>query len=214
MSAITLIDYSIGNLLSVERALNSLGANYSIARSVEEIEAASKLILPGVGAFASCTGELEQRGFMEPIRHAVAEGKPLLGICVGMQMLFDASEEFGTHEGFGFIKGTVKTIPSVDVTEKPHKIPHIGWTPLLTPEDHKAGWDSPILKDIPPNAEVYFVHSFAANPQKSVNRVADSEYGGHKLSAIVNSRNIYGTQFHPEKSGPIGLKILNNFLNI
>ena len=211
MSKITLIDYSIGNLLSVERALAHLGADYSIARSVEEIDAASKLILPGVGAFASCTGELEKRGFMEPIRKAVTADKPILGICVGMQMLFERSEEFGVNEGFGFIKGTVKPIPFVSTVGQAHKIPHIGWTSLVVLED---GWDDPILDGVEQGAEVYFVHSFTAHPQESKNRVADAYYGGQRVSAIVKSGNTYGTQFHPEKSGPVGLKILDNFLKL
>ncbi len=214
MGAVTVIDYSIGNLLSVRRALTHLDMDYSIARSVEEIELANKLILPGVGAFASCTGELKKRGFMEPIRCAVEAGKPLLGICVGMQMLFDASEEFGIHDGFGFIKGTVKAVPSVDVLGETHKIPHIGWTALMAPKDNKGGWDNPILENIPQGAEVYFVHSFAAIPEVSESCVAEGEYGGHRISAIVNNKNVYGTQFHPEKSGVIGLKILNNFIKM
>lgn len=214
MSKVTLIDYDIGNLLSVERALRHIDADFSVARSAAEIDAADKLILPGVGAFASCTGELEARGFMGAIKNAVKQDKPLLGICVGMQMLFDKSEEFGDHAGLGFFEGVVSAIPSVDPSGAPLKIPHIGWTSLQVPGKNKQGWNTPILKDIPHGAEVYFVHSFSAHPANDGNRTADSQYGGHNISSIVSKGNIHGTQFHPEKSGEIGLKILQNFADV
>ncbi|MBG78871.1 MAG: imidazole glycerol phosphate synthase subunit HisH [Alphaproteobacteria bacterium] len=214
MSKVTLIHYDIGNLLSVERALHHLGADFTIAKTPEQIENADKLILPGVGAFSSCVNEVKNRGFEAPIKQAVDSGKYLLGICVGMQMLFETSEEFGTHQGLGFIEGHVKAIPAENTSGQPHKIPHIAWTSLQPPAQNPAAWDDPLLSGITPNAEVYFVHSFTAHPDHAQNRVADSYYGGNPIASIVKQDNVYGTQFHPEKSGAIGLKILENFLKL
>lgn len=216
MSKVTLINYDIGNILSVERALHHIGADYNHAKTAEEIDAADKLILPGVGAFASCVNEIEKRGLTDAIKRAYEAGKPMLGICVGMQMLFEESEEFGTTKGLGFIEGSVKAIPNVNTSGAELKIPHIGWSALNNPAEaaNDAFISSPLLKDIPKGAEVYFVHSFTAYPKDEDSRLVDSQYGGHTISAMVNKGNLYGAQFHPEKSGPLGLKILENFIQL
>lgn len=213
MSAVTLIDYGIGNLLSVERALRHLGADFSVARTAAEVAAADKLVLPGVGAFTSCTGELASRGMDDAVREAVARERPLFGICVGMQMLFEASEEFGVNPGFGFLKGTVRAIPAVNPQGRRHKIPHIAWSKLRLPEG-RNGWEGTILRDTPVGAEVYFVHSFTAHPANANERMADAAYDGCPLSAMAGRGVLFGTQFHPEKSGPVGLKILENFIKL
>lgn len=210
---ITMIDHGIGNLLSVERAFRHVGADFRVAKTAAEILAADKLVLPGVGAFTSCMAEMGNRGFSEPLRAFVAQGKPLLGICAGMQMLFETSEEFGIHSGFGFIKGVVKAIPPVGTDGKSHRIPHIGWSPLLMPEG-RNGWEGTILKDTPVNTDVYFVHSFAAHPAGCNDRLADASYDGCPIAAIVTRDNVTGIQFHPEKSGAAGLRILENFVRM
>lgn len=207
MSAVTLIDYKIGNLLSVERAIEHLDVKLIKAETAHDILKADKVILPGVGAFQSCVDALKDYDFYDAVAEYLTTDKPLLGICVGMQMLFDASEEFGTHKGFSAIEGTVKAIPKTKIDGSPHKTPHIGWTDL----DIKKP-NNPMLENTPNDANVYFVHSFTAHPDNDNHRVADAYYGGQQISAMVNKGNIYGTQFHPEKSGPIGLNILKNFL--
>ncbi|MCT4655433.1 MAG: imidazole glycerol phosphate synthase subunit HisH [Cohaesibacter sp.] len=212
MSSTTLIDYGIGNLLSVERALHHVGADLKIATTAQEIQSADRLLLPGVGAFSSCVNELSDRGLMDAIREFAASGRPLLGICVGMQMLFEASEEFGETAGFGFIKGRVKAIPSENIDGVAHKIPHIGWSPLL--QSSQSSWHGTILHDVPSQAEVYFVHSFRAVPEDEENCLAATRYGGHVVTAAVQHDNIYGTQFHPEKSGKVGLSILQKFITL
>lgn len=214
MSKITIINYDIGNLLSVERALQFLGADYEHARQPEEIIRGGKFILPGVGAFASCMNELKKRDLIGAVQEIITKGLPLLGICVGMQMLFDSSEEFGHHEGLGNIPGNIQAIPKTDMNGITHRIPHIAWSALQSPRDHTQGWDCPLLTGIKPGAEVYYVHSYTAHPQKPAHRVADSEYGGQRISGIVHKDNVFGVQFHPEKSGPVGLKILENYIRI
>jgi len=208
-----MIDYGIGNLLSVERAFRHLGADFKVAETAADIRMADKLVLPGVGAFSSCIGTLEAQGLCDAVKEAAEQEKPLLGICVGMQMLFDTSEEFGVHQGLGLLKGRVKAIPAVSAEGQSHKIPHIGWTSLILPEGRK-NWEQSLLRDVPVNAEVYFVHSYTAYPVDSGDRLADAEYDGCLLSAMVNRGNVYGIQFHPEKSGTIGLKILDNFVKL
>lgn len=213
MKTVTLIDYGIGNLLSVQRAFEHVGADLQIATTEQEILAADKVILPGVGAFTSCTGELDKRGLSDAVRETVEKQKPLFGICVGMQMLFENSEEFGINPGFGFLKGIVQAIPREDQSGRKRRTPHIGWTPLQLPRSRNS-WNDTLLKDTKDGAEVYFVHSFTAVPQNDNDRLADSDYEGCTVSAMVAKGNLFGTQFHPEKSGPVGLKIIENFVNL
>jgi glutamine amidotransferase len=209
---VVVVDYGMGNLFSVCRALEACGVEPVLANTPQEILDAKALLLPGVGAFADGMAGLSELGLIQPIREYAKTGRPLLGICLGMQMLLDSGEEFGIHEGLGLIPGAVRSIPSTGLDGQPHKIPHIGWNALLKTET--SFWTDSILDEIEEEQRTYFVHSFTAVPTNEEHRLADCDYNGQRISAAVQSGNIYGTQFHPEKSGPVGLKILKNFLVI
>ena len=210
---VTILDYDVGNLLSVRRAFEHCGADVVQTTRADAVAAAERLVVPGVGAFGDCVGELRARGLVDAIRRFVATGRPLLGICVGMQMLLEEGEEFGRHEGLGFVPGSVCAIPTTAADGTPHKIPHIGWTPLELPESAPADrWRGSILADVTPGAAAYFVHSFTARPADAAYRLADCHYNGRLISAAVQKDNITGTQFHPEKSGPVGLRMIAGFL--
>jgi len=214
---VVVVDYGMGNLFSVCRALEACGAEPLLSNTPHEILKAKALLLPGVGAFADGMVGLSELGLIQPIREYAKTGRPLLGICLGMQMLLDSGEEFGIHEGLGLIPGTVRPIPSTGSDGQAHKIPHIGWNALLKPKTRKpetSSWADSILEEIEEEQRAYFVHSFTAVPTQEEHRLADCDYNGQRISAAVQSGNIYGTQFHPEKSGPVGLKILKNFLAI
>jgi glutamine amidotransferase len=171
------------------------------------------LVLPGVGAFGNCQSGLQARGLWEPVDEFMRSGKPFLGICVGMQMMLDSSDEFGNHQGFGLIPGRVGAIPAIGTDGRPHKIPHIGWN-RLAPPDSEDLWRGTILDGIEPGASVYFVHSFTPKPNNAGHRLADTDYDGVPISAVIRRENAYGCQFHCEKSGPVGLKIIENFLKL
>lgn len=214
---VSVIDYGIGNLLSVSRALERCGAAVELVHTPEAIAAADRLVLPGVGAFKDGMEGLRARGFVEPIRQFAAQDKPFLGICLGMQMMFDASEEFGEHEGIGLIPGHVVPIPKQGVDGKPHKIPHIGWNRLRHPEStssENGAWQGTMLDgvDSGDGAYCYFVHSFMGVPNDPAHRLADCDYDGIAVSAMVRRGKVYGSQFHPEKSGEIGLAMIRNWL--
>ena len=211
MPTVTVIDYGIGNILSVSRAFEHCGANVIVCDNAEKIEGADYLVLPGVGAFANGMSELTKRELIEPIKKFVAGGRPFLGICLGMQMMMDESEEFGSNEGLGLIPGKVVAIPSTGTNGAPHKIPHIGWNALVLPSGRES-WEGTILQDIEQGEAVYFVHSFMAVPASPDHIVSYSLYNGIRVTATIGSGNIFGCQFHPEKSGEIGLKILRRFL--
>ena len=214
MSRVTIVDYGLGNMLSVARAFENIGAQVTLAKTGEEIAAADRLVLPGVGAFADAMDGLRQTNLIDPVKQYAKSGNPFLGICVGMQMLFDSAEEFGHHEGLGLIPGQVEAIPSVDIHGAPQKIPHIGWTDLEPLNSQRDSWSNTILQNVKPGQAAYFVHSFMVVPKNESHRLADAFYGGQKISAVVKSENILGCQFHPEKSGPVGLAILKAFLNL
>ena len=204
-------DYGIGNLLSVARALVTCGAAVSLSRDAASVAAADRLVVPGVGAFGDCMAALRQRGLDEAVRAHAASGRPWLGICVGMQMMLNASEEFGAHSGLGLIAGRCRPIPPTGLDGRPHKVPHIGWSALAAPPA-RADWSGTILEGTVAGTAVYFVHSFAAEPDHRVDRLADVDYDGLTLAAVLARDNLVGTQFHPEKSGPAGLRILDRFL--
>lgn len=207
---VTVIDYGVGNLFSLARTLEHCGAEVQMIDSSKQVQEAACLVLPGVGAFADGMAGLRERGLIEPIKNYATSGRPFLGICLGMQMMFDYSEEFGRHEGLGLIPGKVVIIPSTSHDGKKHKIPHIGWNQLVRPPHYK-NWDETILSGLQPGNHGYFVHSFTAVPEIEEHRLADCRYNGRLISAAVRSGFLYGCQFHPEKSGVTGIQILKNF---
>ena len=198
---IAIIDYGVGNLFSLASSFAAIGADAKVTSDPEVIRAADRIILPGVGAFEDAARKLRESGMADLVRKEAALGKPIMGICLGMQMLFEKSYEYGEHEGLGLIKGAVR--PIADVIPKELKIPHIGWNALhLTRPD-------PLFKYLKEGDFVYFVHSFyAADCDDAV--IATAEYGA-PLTAAVSCGNVMGCQFHPEKSGDVGLSILRAF---
>ena len=210
---VTLIDYGIGNLLSVRRAFEACGAEVVLTENPAEIVSADCLVLPGVGAFADGMRELQNRKMVEPILAACASGKPLLGICLGMQLLFTESEEFGVHKGLDLLAGRVVAIPNEMPSGAWRKTPHIGWNELRLPPGRDS-WSSTLFAGMSEGSAVYFVHSYAVVPADSTVRLADCDYEGFVVSAAVQQGQICGCQFHPEKSGEVGLSVIENFLSI
>ncbi len=202
---IAIIDYGVGNLFSLKSSFAEIGYDAIVTNSKETIENCSKIILPGVGAFEDAIKKLKSSSMDKVVLDEVKKGKPLLGICLGMQLLFDKSYEYGEFDGLGLIEGEIR--PIGDVIPKDYKIPHIGWNSLKF-----TGNKNEIFKYLTDGDYVYFVHSFyGANCDESV--IATTDYGA-PLTAAVNKDNIYGCQFHPEKSGDVGLKILKAFCEI
>lgn len=212
---VSIIDYDMGNLFSVLRAFDRYEADVSLITSPEEVKDADYLILPGVGAFKDGMAVLTDKGFADAINNYVSTGKPFMGICLGMQMMLDESSEFGHTQGLGLIAGTVDKIADTTIDGQLHKIPHIGWSELVVPENSGEFFDSSsILCDIKPGTNAYFVHSFAASPKDPTHRLADTLYNGRRISAAIRKDNMVGCQYHPEKSGPEGLKMIQKFLGL
>jgi glutamine amidotransferase len=207
---VTVIDYGVGNIFSVSRAIEHFGGEVVLTDDAGVVRESDRVLLPGVGAFANGMQELRNRGLVEPLREYAASGKPFLGICLGMQMLVAESEEFGRHEGLGIVPGKVVEI-SGRADGAPVKVPHIGWNALARPRD-RARWEGTILDGVPEKASAYFVHSFAVVPEHESDRLADTWHGDFRISAAIQHENVSGCQFHPEKSGPTGLRIIRNFL--
>ena len=207
---VTVIDYGVGNIFSVSRAIEHFGGEVVLTGDAAVVRDSERVLLPGVGAFANGMEQLRDRGLVEPLRAYAASGRPLLGICLGMQMLVTTSEEFGRHEGLGIIPGKVVQIAG-RANGAPVKVPHIGWNALERPAA-RAGWNGTILDGVPENASTYFVHSYAVVPEREDDRLADTWHGDFRISAAIQHANISGCQFHPEKSGPTGLAIIRNFL--
>lgn len=203
---VTVVDYGMGNLASVSNALQKCGAEVSLESSPLFIGKAERLLLPGVGAFGDGMAELQSRGLVEPIRAYAASGRPLLGICLGMQMLMEGSDEFGSSSGLGLVPGWVKKLTS----QEGIKLPHIGWSPIVPPEEGK--WSETILDDVHPGHEMYFVHSFGAAPSDPGDCLAQTFYGATTFCSALRKANVSGCQFHPEKSGETGLSVIRRFL--
>ncbi|MDT8443846.1 MAG: imidazole glycerol phosphate synthase subunit HisH [Desulfuromonadales bacterium] len=203
---ITIIDYEMGNLRSVEKAFEKLGHTARVSSNPEDLLATDKIVLPGVGAFRDCINNLRAGGFVEPLLQHVASGKLLLGICVGMQMLFDESEEFGLHQGLGLVPGKVVRFPvGMEAGGERLKVPHMGWNNLQIKKP------VPIFKDTPDGSYVYFVHSYYCAADNLSDVAATCRYGDVEFCAAVWRDNLMATQFHPEKSQAVGLEIFNNF---
>ncbi|MBK9135494.1 MAG: imidazole glycerol phosphate synthase subunit HisH [Betaproteobacteria bacterium] len=215
---VTVVDYGIGNLYSVQRALESCGAEVRLATDAAGVRAAHHLVLPGVGAFADGMAGLRERGLAEAVREHARSGRPLLGICLGMQMLATQSEEFGTHAGLDIIAGRVVPIPRTSTAGQPQKVPYIGWTPIdIAPRaagatGAAAAGERGSLAAHQPGDAVYLVHSFHFLPDDPAHLLATYDFGGHRVTAAVRRGNVTGFQFHPEKSGRVGLDILRAFV--
>lgn len=201
---ITIINYGAGNLFSVEKAFSALGADVRVSSTPSDILSADKIVLPGVGAFGDCMEQLNASGLIPAIREGGAHGIPLLGICVGLQILFEGSEESSGVEGLGLLQGRVSRIAA------PHeKIPHMGWNALNIAENHR---EKGLFAGIPQDSYAYFVHSYHALPKDRA-IISSTCFYGEEITASISAGNIMATQFHPEKSGDIGLKIIHNFVH-
>ncbi len=199
-----IIDYGVGNLFSLKSSMAAIGAEAVVTRDPSVIAAADHLILPGVGAFGDAAEKLKSAGMFSLVQEEAKKGKPMLGICLGMQLLFDRSSEYGSHEGLGLVPGEVREIEGV-IPEN-LDIPHMGWNALHFLKE------SPLFEGLQEGSHVYFVHSYAAF-DCDAHLLATAEYGV-PLTAAVQNGNVFGTQFHPEKSGETGLRILSNFTRL
>ena len=200
---IAIVDYGVGNLYSLVSSLRHLGLEAEVTGKAEDLRAADRIILPGVGAFGDARAKLDDTGLV-PVLLEEAEKKPFLGICLGMQLLFDRSFEYGEHPGLGLVPGEVADLRE-DLTDKSLKVPHMGWNSL---EFQKK--DDPLLRYVSDGEYVYYVHSFYAR-RCAESTVAVSRYGNVAVTGVVRQGNVWGTQFHPEKSGDTGLRILKAF---
>lgn len=206
---IVIVDYGMGNLRSVEKGFERFGFDVKVTDDPREVKNADKLVLPGVGAFRDAMDGLRQRGLIEPIVDYIQSGKPFLGICLGLQLLFSKGYEDGEHDGLGVIPGNVVRFKfSENGTKEKLKIPHMGWNQISFRKEN-----NPLLENIPCNAYMYFVHSYYVCPEDNSVIAAETDYGG-RFTSMVWHKNIFATQFHPEKSQRYGLTILKNFGNL
>ena len=202
MSGIAIIDYGVGNLRSVEKAFAAAGCEAFVSHDEHELRAAERLVLPGVGAFGACMKELCTRGFDQIVRERVAQGAPLLGLCVGMQMLFEESTEFGRTAGLGLLQGKVRRFADDDLV-----VPQVGWNQISQCDRH------PLFTGIEDESFFYFVHSYYCEPSDARVVLGETDYGVHYAS-VVGRANVFGVQFHPEKSQTVGLRLLANFASL
>jgi glutamine amidotransferase len=205
--SVAVVDYDAGNLFSVEHACKSVGMAPVIISRPEEIRQADALILPGVGAFGDAMNNLRRLDLVRPLKDFIASGKPFMGICLGMQLLFSRSEEFGDHEGLNLIDGDVVKFPTVNGQGQRNKIPQIGWNRITSPSKSGEPWHETPLEPIADGEFMYFIHSFYAKPRNPEYVLALTDYGGIRYCSAVMKDNIFATQFHPEKSAAEGIKI-------
>jgi glutamine amidotransferase len=207
MKQVLIVDYGLGNLASVARAARHLGAAPVIGSDPALLRDAERAILPGVGAFGVAMANLDRLGLVEPLKQYAASGRPLLGICLGMQLFMEESSEGGTHAGLGLIPGRVDRLP--EARSSSIKVPHIGWSDL---EPDGRDWSDTVLDGLQPGDALYFVHSYFVRPQAAVDVLASTTYGEARFCSVIARGAVVGCQAHPEKSGESGLRLLGNFL--
>jgi imidazole glycerol-phosphate synthase subunit HisH len=210
MKKVTIINYGMSNLLSISRAMEKIGTQVLVTESAEQIASADLLILPGVGAFYDGMHELKKRNIPEAIHHFLATGNPFLGICLGMQMMLGEGTEIKATQGLNIIPGTVQPLPDKNQSGRMNTIPHIGWSEL----EYQASSKKSILPQEIEQHYMYFVHSYYANPEIKEHTTASTPFSDMMFTSVVNKDNAWGTQFHPEKSGESGLKLLHRFIQI
>ncbi|MDD5032170.1 MAG: imidazole glycerol phosphate synthase subunit HisH [Patescibacteria group bacterium] len=206
---IVIIDYGVGNLYSLVRAFKFFGIEAVVTEEVKVLKQADGIVLPGVGSFAAGMRGLEMRGLIEKVKEMAGENKPMLGICLGAQIMLTEGHEFGIFKGLDIISGRVVLFP---VLKDKEKVPQVGWNTISPSKENS--WDGTILDSFTENDQVYFVHSYILEPESKKNILALTTYGGHTFCSVIKKGNIYGCQFHPEKSGRVGLKIIENFINL
>ncbi len=204
---VVIIDYALGNTFSVQQALANFGIEAELSDDKKKVENADAIILPGVGAFGEAMNNLEAKELIGPIKSFIERGKPFFGICLGMQLLFNQSEEFGSTNGLGIIPGKIKKF---NFDEKKIHIPQMGWNNIQEPV--AGNWKNTALAEITNGEFMYFVHSYYADPDKKENVLCETEYAGLKYCSAVIHKNVFATQFHPEKSATEGLKIYKNWI--
>lgn len=207
---VVVVDYGIGNLFSIQSAIYEVGGTPIVSSDPKAIVSAERLILPGVGAFGKAICEIKKRGLLEALFDFQRSQRPFLGICLGMQLFLEKSEEFGTHQGLGFISGSVISLKALKNKDVSFKVPHIGWNGIKAL--NSDGWSTPLLKGIPQSSSFYFVHSYIALPKKPCDILSVTEYKGVPFCSALLQHHIVGCQFHPERSGPLGLRFYKNFL--
>ena len=210
---ITIVDYQMGNLRSVQKGIERAGGEARISSNPSEIAAADKLILPGVGAFGDAMAEIRKRELIQPIRDFIESKRPFLGICLGLQLLFERGFEHGEHEGLGVLAGDVVKFNAPQSDGRSLKVPHMGWNTVTRRDDPPLETEIPLLAGIPDGSHFYFVHSYYVRPTDRSVVALECDYGG-KFCAMVWSENVYATQFHPEKSQSDGLKVLGAFVTL
>lgn len=206
---IAIIDYGVGNLRSLIRAFEHFGVDVTITEDTDKVKSSDAIVLPGDGAFAAGMKGLAIRNLTVPVKQFVKDGKPVLGICLGAQILLSVGYEFGKFAGLDLIGGKVVKFPKLEGSEK---IPQIGWNSLKKPAD--VNWRKTILDKVKTGSNVYFIHSFIMETEDKQNILAYSAYGDCEFASVIHKNSIWGCQFHPEKSGQVGLKIINNFIKI
>ncbi len=210
MKSITIVDYGVGNLQSLKKAFAHVGADARVSEDAEEIRNAHAVVLPGVGSFEAGMRGLRLRGLIEAVKEFARSGKSLLGICLGAQLLLDRGHEFGVHEGLAVMEGEVVRFPPLSGNEK---IPQVGWNAVRQPEG--VSWKGTIFDSFAnTEPDVYFVHSYILKPEKNEHILGATVYGGFKFASAIRRGRIFGTQFHPEKSGTAGLEIIKNFVTL